>query len=752
MLRWLVVIFAFILASCGGGGGGGNGGGSASGTDFTVSGAPVSFSAQQYSSLRGSDAQSKIINVSWTNSAIAAVGVAYASGQTEVDWLSVSTESSSASSARFQFQLVRSDMAVGSHSTSLTVGAADASGNVIRSQVVRVTVTISERPMIGVDNTGPIQFYNVVGKGGNDVTIGLTGDAVEWTFDGNSDILANPSSGVAPQSVTLSPQSSAVAQDGRSGELIFRDRIVTARTTKISYNLNTHNAIELNNGDNIAVSMSESEKDTTPRSFNVTGEGVQWTATVNQPWVTLSKSTGNAPDKVEFLIDTTGLSVGTYTAEILVKDDDVNYDNEARIEINLAVNPRYMFINRKGVAFADMPGLQNLSASLKVEDSSGLMLEWTASSSAPWLTVTPRGTTPTQLNLTADVSGLAKNMFYEAEVTLQAPELSAEEQMSTVKVGLWVGDALPDASIRIAGPFTHLAVDPVRPYVYLTDNSSVISVYHVYNGERVRQITNWGAAGGALEVSEDGSTLFVHDSTNLEIVEINLSDDSLVRKFGQDIGGALHFASIENDSFLVAGTGKVFSLDDVAEPVELFSDGYYGVVNVDISENGKMFCTLNSGISPYTAMCYDIFYSPAAKEFTLAQKSQSVHGQGSNGRDIALNADGTIAYIASGAPYDFPAYETAEFRRVRVLPGNPYPNSIEVGADGRVYAGADSSYADGYFIYEQNGAKVASAPLPNLVARSLLPSGDFLRLVAITSRHTGVAGQPREIHLNLITP
>ena len=116
-------------------------------------------------------------------------------------------------------------------------------------------------------------------------------------------------------------------------------------------------------------------------------------------------------------------------------------------------------------------------------------------------------------------------------------------------------------------------------------------------------------------------------------------------------------------------------------------------------------------------------------------------GIGSNGKDVAVNADGTRAYVASGAPYAFSVYDAATSQAtlpvVQTLPGFPYPSIVEIAADGRIFAGAFNWYDPiDVWVYDPGGASLATYRIAgyarSLLDRQLKISGDGIRMITLT--------------------
>ncbi|MDN3685760.1 hypothetical protein QW180_28130 [Vibrio sinaloensis] len=134
-----------------------------------------------------------------------------------------------------------------------------------------------------------------------------------------------------------------------------------------------------------------------------------------------------------------GLNTFTATASAQVGEHTIN----KQFDVNVLASRHALVVPDRGVALTKFATKQRLSAEIDILDSYGFTdTLWTASTEAPWLTVTISGTTADKLQLSADTSGLASNQLHEAEVIVVSDDASIANSNS-IRVSLWVGDTDP---------------------------------------------------------------------------------------------------------------------------------------------------------------------------------------------------------------------------------------------------------------------------------------------------------------------
>ena len=165
---------------------------------------------------------------------------------------------------------------------------------------------------------------------------------------------------------------------------------------------------------------------TTPQSqtLQVSNSGtgtITWSATKSQPWVTLSKPSGGAPDSLSVTVDPTGLPPGTYTDTVLFTSAEAT-NGPVRVPLELAiVQPGLVVTPPSITATAQSTDQQTQDFDLNVSNSAGGALAWFASADMPWISVSPpTGLAPSTLRVTIDPRGLGAGT-HDGNVTVSSP-------------------------------------------------------------------------------------------------------------------------------------------------------------------------------------------------------------------------------------------------------------------------------------------------------------------------------------------
>ena len=113
-------------------------------------------------------------------------------------------------------------------------------------------------------------------------------------------------------------------------------------------------------------------------------------------------------------------------------------------------------------------------------------------------------------------------------------------------------------------------------------------------------------------------------------------------------------------------------------------------------------------------------------------------GNGSNGKDVALNKDGTIVYAAGAAPYLFTKISVDTMSVEATLAADAYPAGIETGPNDELHGVIDNTNGpQDIWIYESNNSLRTVDYLSNhgtrIIDRALAVSGDGYVSIAITS-------------------
>jgi hypothetical protein len=475
---------------------------------------------------------------------------------------------------------------------------------------------------------------------------------------------------------------------------------------------------------------------------------VKWPWAFSAPlpdWVTASPTSGSVDaggTLLNFSPVFNAAAPGTYSG-IATVTAQVNGDT-ATLPLALVLNrdKRQLLPSEWGIGFASTPGGSVLTRTLRVTDNFAGALPWTATSSATWLSATGSGTTGTGpgLVLTADPQLAPMGAASHATVTLKAS--SPDVADAVIHVGLWRADDGLTTLTPLSAGYTNVVADKIRPYVYAHNGGTFIDIYNAHLGTKVGTIANVGAWLSDMSVAPDGSLLYVLDKGSGPIVVIDLASASkiatwpLMLKPGESFPQTLLAIRVNGKNVVLTGNGIAY-VDGTrfAALPQPFSSNW----NLTASSDGRRVFVQNKGISPASVGAYDVDYSAMANG-TLMVKSTagatSINGA-SNGLDIAVNADGTALYTASGSPYRCSSVDPLSLGFIASLPGgSPYPNNVEVTKDGRVLCGIDGGYLDdGIWLHASNGVLLKSFKLQGhgyLYDRQLVVTPDGMMAVGLT--------------------
>ena len=690
-MRILIVILSVLLVSCGGGGGGNTGGSGSTPppqpVSITVSKTSATLSARQYDVQRPTDK----IDISWADTRVNSVTAKLKSGGSS-DWMQF-TLVGSLSPVSLELEISDTSIPAGSYTETIQVSALNSSGVSIADRDISVTYTVSDRPEITLTESEDLSFKLIKGDSADQIILQIdTADDIEWTTEVSANwIYLDTSSGTGSMELGVGVNPDLASIGTNLGTITIHDAIAP-RSKSIEVSLELGDIFAKQGEESVGFNIIEGDTSPANQLISLTGQNISWTAIVSDPWITLQSLSGVSPVELSVGVDSTSLSEGEYQGQITFSDD--NFGQEIIVELKLVVEPRRLDLSDIGVGFAKTPSISSLSRDIIVSENLGVAVNWNATSNAPWLTVSPSGQTAGILTLTANANGLAANQFHKALVTVSSDEPTIDDN-KFIDVSLWVGNTDPDPVFDINYPALEIIGDAVNPLFYAHDGGPDIQVYNYFTGQSVGVIQNIGDNLGAMSVSQDGKTLYVHRTAPQEIVAVNLSDNSVQPGWPVDqmyhmdvghIGGkALIFTSA--GQVLDGITGRVFQAN--------FSNQFYSASNtIDVSRDGTKMCAMNRGLSPYSIYCFRAnFINVGMGTINLDYIGDVFHGAGSNGRDVALSNDGSKIYAAGGAPYGFNVFDGETMELLYFVDADAYPNAAEMAQDGTFFGGIDGYYS-----------------------------------------------------------
>ncbi len=241
------------------------------------------------------------------------------------------------------------------------------------------------------------------------VAAGTAWSASVSTSTGPDWLLAGPKSGTGPGQITVTLMTGALAGGFYSGRItvsaggVSTDAFVSLSLTSVSVNP-------------AALSFSGVAGDPAPFPQNVTlngAAGVPWSATVSTVggnWLQLSAPSGNLPAFLSVFVTTAGLAPGLYTGQIsfglggLVRT--VSVQLTVIVNGQLVVDPARVSLS--SAAGSAIP----VCAPVSIQVAGTTALDWSATSSAPWLAVQPgSGHAPASIGLCATAGSLTSGTY-----------------------------------------------------------------------------------------------------------------------------------------------------------------------------------------------------------------------------------------------------------------------------------------------------------------------------------------------------
>jgi hypothetical protein len=376
-------------------------------------------------------------------------------------WLTIDPTSGAAPSD-VELAVVTSGLTAGVYYDTVTISAAGAT-NSPQKAAVQLTI-IEPDPEIFVDpatftfdvlvgDDPADQLMNISNAGGGTLNFSLS-NLEGW-------LTVAPGSGPAPQVCTLSVVSNALAVGTYYDTITVSAPGATNTPVKIPVTLNVLDLdpVIVLNPTSFNIELYEGGYATFD-TLNITNGGggtLNWSAGNLQSWLTLNPTSGTAPSAVELYLLSTGLAVGTYYDTITVTAVGVaNSPQTVEVVLDVVESPQFV------IKLDDVPVTQLIfegetAKSLNPQTinvgSTSDPIAWEATYNSAWLGVDPgSGLTPTDVEVSVDISGLAAGTYYDT-ITFYYDTITFDLLKSTDPVDL-------EVVLILTEPQAEFAVDP----------------------------------------------------------------------------------------------------------------------------------------------------------------------------------------------------------------------------------------------------------------------------------------------------
>jgi len=628
-------------------------------------------------------------------------------------------------------------LAVGEYSTTLTVLASD-------GQSATLTATLSVQPS-GLVTANGVVFNAVNGAPIATQVIPLDTDdksSASWSAVANAGWLRiSPTSGKTPATavLTVDPTAGALASASYNSSVTFSATGLPARELPVTLNLTpatlsaSVNSITL--GGTYGRDFSASPSVTL--SLNTSTNSWPWTLGTLPAWASATVASGSvnqAGSKTAFKALPIGAPVGA--SSVLVNATArVNGDQVvAPVLLNINRDKHKLLPSETGVAFSGSPGWTRLTRTLTVQDNYGSFGGMSAASNQPWLVA---GVSGNKLTLTADPTPLGTDTLNIATVTLTPLDADASAP-EPIRVAMWKGTHTPVANVSTVLTYSNVITDPIRPYAYVHNGGAYVDIYNLYSGQKAGSITGLGASLGDMATSANGDYLFLLNLSSRTLATIDLNTLAVVSQLPVDADASTRLKVIRPNGveMLVLSTGAAYLTSNGARLSLPLSGGG----PLAASGDGKSLLQQqeNSATVQITTLSVDYSALNGGTLYPARIAAASHANTGTLGQDIAVSADGTRIYTASGTPKLCSILNPVDLGVLGYLAaGDGTPNNVKLGSDGRIYCGAavKTSTSD-VWVYDTSGKLLNQFKLAGtgkqLLPRQLAVSGDGTILIGIT--------------------
>jgi hypothetical protein len=243
-------------------------------------------------------------------------------------------------------------------------------------------------------------------------------------------------------------------------------------------------------------------------SVSNSGSGtLNWTATENASWLSLSPASGTGSGTISVAVNTSGLSVGTISTPITIAASGATNTPQTvtvSLTITAAAAPPAIGVTPGSLTFTAQQGSGNPTPqSLAVRNTGGGTLTWTVSNNAAWLSHSPTSGTGTGTVTISPVTGSLTAGTYTGAVTLYATGAAA---------------------VTIPITFT-ITAPAAQPTISLSPTSLTFNATAGGNNpsNQTIAITNTGTGSLTWTVTDNANWLTATQSGNSVVTSVNIA-------------------------------------------------------------------------------------------------------------------------------------------------------------------------------------------------------------------------------------
>lgn len=388
----------------------------------------LSFTAQQ----GGSNPSTQTLNISNTGG-----GTLSWSASDSMAWLSLSPASGTGAGA-VTVSVTTGVLTAGSYTGTVILSAPGAS-----SVTVPVTFTLTAAPVAPAIGASPTSFTFTAQAGVNPAAQTLTisntgGGTLSWSASDNAAWLAlSPSSGTGNAPMTLTVNTGTLAAGSYSGQITVTATGATTVNIPVAFTVTAAPVPPAIGASPTSLTFTAQQGGSNPtaQTLNVSNTGggtLNWSASPNNTWLTVSPASGTGNRAVTVSPTTGILTAGSYSATItLSATGAANLTVPVTFTVTAATT---VTLSPSTLAFTSAQGGASPASQTIALTNAGGTVSWTVSDNASWLNVSPAsGSGSNTLTATVDTTGLAAGA-YIATITVTPTGSAAKTVAVTLTV------------------------------------------------------------------------------------------------------------------------------------------------------------------------------------------------------------------------------------------------------------------------------------------------------------------------------
>ncbi|MBA6263073.1 BACON domain-containing protein [Colwellia sp. Bg11-12] len=394
------------------------------------------------------------------------------------------------------------------------------------------------------------------------------------------------------------------------------------------------------------------------QTIAITSESNDWQLTSDVDWITFDVTSGTGDATVKITPNISSFTSAQLSSGNIILTE-VTTGDKKRIPIEIGLDNQYLYTSQASLAFTSTANISALEQTLKVNTNSSATVNWQASSTATWLTLTKLEND--FLKVTVDVSVMPVEAMSESSISVSAIENDAVIS-STVPVSLFQNTEQTETKI-----ITDITVNndtmisaPNMPYFYV-GSTNKLHVYQQYSGELLHAIVIAPEntlleqfivhPNGRKLLAKAIETITNDDGTTTDVVHrynVNLSDYSF---------SEIETPTIEFEpSRYVQFAGRYFIVTQALEFADdslqrLFRDPNLSTLaaSVDQANETEALYTLDASVLPikrYTAQVNDFTQDKIITLLTHEYKPELL-AENDRVSGLVVNNNETALYINS---------------------------------------------------------------------------------------------------------